>query len=80
MDIFLLRKKIEPLGFRIGFEEPSSVITMTSYENNADYILKKDVDNEDFFQKIMKSKNLTKDFLLSFFKSFKADYEKGVDY
>ena len=80
MDIFLLRKKIEPLGFRIGFEEPSSNITMTEYENGAEYILKKNIDNDIFYDKIMSTEKLTKEFLLSYFEDFKDPYEEGVDY
>ena len=68
MDIYKLIKKIDPLGFSIGYEEPSSVITMKNRDEGDAYMLKENVDDEFFFKTIMSSKNLSKDFLLSFFK------------
>ena len=68
MDIYKLKKKIDPLGFSIGYEEPSSVISMKKRDDDSAYMLKENVDDEFFFNNIMSSRNLTIDFLLSFFK------------
>lgn len=80
MDIFQLKRKIDPIGFRIGYEEPSSVITMYDQKSGNAYILKEGIDEEVFYKKIMTSEKISEDFLMSFFNSFNEPAEKGVDY
>lgn len=79
MDIFRLKKKIEPLGFSVGYEEPSPAIILRNYEDGSEYRLKKNVDVEDFYKKVLESKKLSLDFLMSFFKIYDDPIENGVD-
>ena len=74
MDIYKLRKKLDPLGFSIGYEEPSSVITMKNRDEGDAYMLKETVDDEFFFKTIMSSK----DFLLSFFKPLEYPDKEAI--
>ena len=79
MDILQLKRKIEPLGFSIGFEEPSPTIIMRNYEDGNEYKLKEIVSNENFYNQIMTSKKLSLDFLMSFFMRYDEPIENGVD-
>ena len=74
MDIYKLIKKLDPLGFSIAHEQPSSALTMQHRHEGDAYMLKETVDDEFFFKTIMSSK----DFLLSFFKPLEYPDKEAI--